>query len=233
LLRVALARVEAATPAAPAWLGDSERARWPALPAAARAPFLASRALARRLLAEASGVGFEHWSLSAEAGTAPVAACPAIDPRAALHVSLAHRLGHVAAAVGGPGLGPVGVDVECERPARSDPGERAELMLAPPELARWRALPPADREPALLQAWVAKEAWFKAQPAGAAPRDFRRVVALPCAPAHANVRLWSAPPLLVGACCSDPRALAAARCAGLEPSDALRASSWRVDVAAR
>ena len=228
MLRLAVARVTA-PPAGveasmPAWLGGSERQRWTQLESRARAPFAASRALLRELLQGATGVPAGAWDVSAQAGAAPVArAARELDASATIHVSLSHRLGWVAAAVADA---PVGVDIECERPPRSDPAERAALMLSPSERLAWEELAPGAREPALLALWTAKEAWFKASPPGAAPWDFRRVAVRASTPAQANVRRWSAPPLHVALCCADARALSDARCAGLAPDAAT--SSWFV-----
>ena len=228
MLRVAIAQVHdepvAGDDVAPAWMGDAERLRWTALSPAARRAFVASRALLRELLRGATGVPRDGWRVSAQAGTAPVASpLRAGLPEAALHVSLSHRLGWVAAAACDAA---VGVDIERARPARSDPAERAALMLSSAELPAWHALAPNERESALLTCWTAKEAWFKASPPGTAPWDFRRVAARACAPAQANVRAWAAPPLHVALCCADARALSDARCAGLAPDAAT--SSWFV-----
>jgi len=228
MLRLAVAPVTEAAPGGiagmPAWLGPSERQRWTQLAPAARAPFAASRALLRELLQAATGVPADAWEVSAQAGSAPAARATHGDAApAALHVSLSHRLGWVAAAVADV---PVGIDLECERPPRSDPAGRAALMLSPAERLAWDELAPDAREPALLARWTAKEAWFKACPPGAAPWDFRRVAARACACAQANVRTWSAAPWHVALCCADARALSGARCAGLAPDAAT--SSWFV-----
>ena len=230
MLRIAVARVPDAPAgsddAAAAWMGDSERRRLVQLAPAARREFVASRALLRGLLRAATGVPEAAWDVSAEPGLAPLARTTAPS---ALHVSLSHRLGWVAAAVGDA---PVGVDIECERPARSDVGERAALMLAPAELQDWHALPPEALERALLTRWTAKEAWFKACPPQVAPWDFRRVHARACAlaDARANVRTWRAAPVHVALCCDDRRALADARCEGLPPLD--DEAAWHVAAAA-
>jgi phosphopantetheinyl transferase len=232
MMRLAVARV--APPvgvgdvAMPSWLGGSERRRWAALSPAARHAFVASRALLRELLQSATAIPAEAWDVSAEAGVAPVARASAAAG-IVVHASLSHRLGWVAAAVADSA---VGVDVECDRPARSDPGERAALMLSPGELNAWRSLAAAAREDALLARWTAKEAWFKACPPDAAPWDFRRVHARACAfaDAGANVRTWRASPVHVALCCADPRAPAAARCDGL-PSAGDEAA-WHVAVVA-
>lgn len=228
-LRIAVARVDDASPvgdgAAPAWMGDAERRRWAQLPPAARREFAASRALLRALLRAATGVPDDGWDVSAGPGTAPVARVRG-GGDVAVHVSLSHRLGWVAAAVAGV---PVGVDLECERAARTNPAERAALMLSPAELAAWRASPPDDPEAALLARWTAKEAWFKAAPREPATWDFRRVEASvrASADANANARTWAAPPLHVAVCCADPRALAVAGCAGPLPA-VTRTSFWHV-----
>lgn len=232
MLRVAVARIPDSRAGgdepAPAWMGESERARWNGLPAAARREFAASRTLLRELLQAATGLADEAWVVSAEANSAPVAR--AVRGRAAaggINASLSHRLGWVAAAIC---EGSVGVDIECERPPRSDPRERAALMLSPAEFERWQALPGDELEAALLTAWTVKEAWFKASPPDAAPWDFRRVVACACDPERANVRAWTAASLHVAVCCDDAAALAAAACNGLDDA-AARTSFWRVERA--
>lgn len=227
MLRIAVGRVPAEPPAgnAPAGLGHDERRRWAALSCASRCEFAASRALLRDLLQAATGVRAEHWDVSARAGTAPLArADDTVEPGIALHVSLSHRLGWVAAAVAGV---PVGMDVECDRAPRSDPAERAALMLAPSELADWGVLAAEERESGLLARWTAKEAWFKASPPQAAAWDFRHVVASACSPAKANVRTWRSPPLHVAVCCADAQALASVVCEGL-PTAAIDCSFWHV-----
>lgn len=226
MLRLAVARAQdLAGAGAPAWLGEGERRRWDGLAPGSRDAFVASRRLLRTLLAAHTGVPGEGWDISADAGTAPVARSTAAKADApGVSASLSHRLGWVAAAIADTR---VGVDVECDRPARSEPAERAALMLAASELAAWRVLPAALREPALLARWTAKEAWFKASLPGAAPWDFRRVVARACEPAQANVRVWAAPPLHVALCCANAPELAAVECDGLAPG-ATTNSFWHV-----
>ncbi len=221
MLRIAIARVPAAAgQAMPAWFGESERRRWATLPPRSHAAFVASRALLRELLASATGVA--DWDVTAEAGVAPAAR--AAGHAGAIHASLSHRLGWVAAAVADTA---VGIDVECDRPARGDPHERAALMLAPEETAAWGAVAAADREHALLARWTAKEAWFKAQPPQSAPWDFRRVHARAgdARDARANVRAWRAPGVHVAVCC-EPAALADVGCDGM-PADSVE-SWWQV-----
>lgn len=215
MLRLAVARMASlpvADGAMPGWLGGSERRRWAGLPPAARGAFVTSRALLRDLLQEATGVPRAAWEVSADAGSAPRAW--ADGQGGEVRVSLSHRLGWVAAAVA---HAEVGIDIEVDRRARSDPAERAALMLAPGELALWSAEADGDREAALLARWTAKEAWFKARSPRIAPWDFRRVHAGPAvaADARANVRTWRASPVHLALCCGDADALAQARCAGL------------------
>ena len=229
MLRVRIAPVDplvaVAGEDAPAWLGASERGRWTTLAAARRREFLAARRLLRDLLAQATGQPGHRWQVSAEPGVAPVATL--VDGRAcpAPHVSIAHRLGWVAVAAGPADGGAIGVDIECERPTRGDPDERAALMLPAGELAHWRALADARRAPALMRAWVAREAWFKAR-GGAAAWDFRRIACDACAPARANVRIWEAGPMWVALCAGDAGALEAAPCDGWPAPPA--SSYWHV-----
>jgi phosphopantetheinyl transferase len=231
MLRVAVGRVHdapcAGAAGAPAWLGESEQRRWAGLSAASRSEFVASRALLRELLQQATGVPASSWDISAEAGVAPLARpFQAGAPVVAPSVSLSHRLGWVAAAVAGVGVR-VGVDMECDRAARSDPAERAALMLAPAEFPAWEGLAADQREPDLLARWTAKEAWYKASPPATAAWDFRQVVARACAPERANVRVWRSSPLHVAVSCADARALAEAQCDGL-PGAAAAGSFWHV-----
>jgi len=217
MLAMRLARIDALDVAAddgaaPAWLGESERGRWAALAGERRREFVAGRRLLRAVLAQATGIAPGQWDIAA-----PDAAAPRVRGPVPLHASVSHRLGWVAAAVSD---GAVGIDVEVARPGRGDPAGRAALMLAPGELAAWHALAADRRESALLAAWTAKEAWFKASAPGAAPWDFRRVRALASAPARANVRAWATGPLHVAVCSRDATALARLACEGLDPAAA-------------
>ncbi len=227
MLRLAVTRVTAPPvpggDPAPAWMGESERRRWANLPPAARRAFLASRALLRDLLESVEGVAAGCWDVSAEPGTAPILRS-AVATTMARHASLSHRLGWVAAAVSDQA---VGIDVECARPARTDPHERAALMLAPDEVPAWNALAPDLLEAALLTRWTAKEAWFKATPAQASVWDFRAVVARACAPERANVRVWVAPALHVAVCGDDALDLVRAECAGIDAASAT-STFWHV-----
>jgi phosphopantetheinyl transferase len=226
MLWISVARIEDLAVAdcaeVPPWMGSDERRRWADQSATGRREFVASRALLRRLLQASTGVPSEAWDISAVAGREPIVRGPT-DVRA----SLSHRLGWVAAAVSDT---LVGVDVECARPSRSDPQERAALTLAPEELPAWSALAPEVRESALLTRWTAKESWFKAAPSQDAAWDFRRVIARACAPARANVRTWVAAPLHVAVCSDQPRELAEVECEGLDPASCT-STFWHVALA--
>lgn len=214
---------------APAWMGSDELQRMADRPAASRREFVAGRALLRQLLQTATGVPAHEWLICGQAGAAPMPrrrSSP--EGEGDLGASVSHRLGWVAAAVA---HGPVGIDIECQRPPRTSASERAALMLTRSEHAIWRGLAKGQREGALLTAWTAKESWFKASPAGAALWDFRDVGARACAQEQANVRVWTSPPLYVAVCCADSAALSAARCDGL-PDAAAISSFWHVAPAA-
>ena len=233
-LRVWIARVpedDASLAAAPGWMSAGERQRWTALTDAGRRAFVASRRLLRDALAVATGLAADGWQVSAEAGSAPLASRLDSERGVAPRVSIAHCPGWVAVAVGADAGGAIGVDIECDRPSRSDPAERAALVMQGDELARWQALAADEREAALLRAWVAREAWFKAAGTGA-PWDFRRLVGEPCNAADANVRIWESGQVRVALCAHDAETLGAASCTGWPEAPGVRSSSWRVRVLA-
>ena len=233
-LRVWIARVfddDASHAGAPDWMSAGEQRRWTSLTGAGRRAFVASRRLLRDALAEATGLAADRWQVSAEAGSAPLASRLDSERDVAPQVSIAHCPGWVAVAVGGDDGGAIGVDIECDRPSRSDPADRAALVMQGAELARWQALAASEREAALLRAWVAREAWFKAAGAGA-PWDFRRLACEPCDAADANVRVWESGTLHVALCARDAGALAAASCGGWPQGSDVRSSTWRVRVPA-
>ena len=226
-----IAQNDVALAGAPTWMSAGERQRWMALTDVGRGAFAASRRLLRDALAAATGLAADGWQVSAEAGSAPLASRLDGERMIAPQVSIAHRLGWVAVAVGAADGGAIGVDIECDRPSRSDPSERAALVLPPGEFVRWQALDAGEHEAALLRAWVAREAWFKAAGAGA-QWDFRRLAAQPCDAADANVRLWESGPVRMALCARDAVALAGASCSGWPASADVRCSSWRVSVLA-
>ena len=233
-LRVWIARVlddNGSHAGAPGWMSAGEQQRWSSLTDAGRRAFVASRRLLRDALAEATGLPADGWQVSAEAGSAPLASRLDSERGVAPPISIAHCPGWVAVAVGADDGGAIGVDIECDRPSRSDPADRAPLVMQGEELVRWQALAASECEAALLRAWVAREAWFKAAGAGA-PWDFRRLVCEPCDAADANVRVWESGTLHVALCARDAGALAAASCVGWPQASDVRESSWRVSVLA-
>ncbi len=68
--------------------------------------------------------------------------------------------------------GPLGIDLELGKPNQTPDWARlmAGTIFSPPELARWRQLPELQRAAAVLDAWVAKEAVFKALGTGIGDR---------------------------------------------------------------
>lgn len=226
-----LARAGCGSNELPAMFGDAERERWRGLGSSGRAAFVASRWLMRSLLERMTGTAAGEWALSSVPGRAPTAHRHAEMARfvndAPPSISMSHRLGWVCAATG---RGALGVDIEVERPPRSDLAGRAALMLAADEWTQWHRLDPQERESALLICWTAKEAWFKASPPDTAPWDFRRVVARACAPAQANVRVWSAAPMHVAVCHSSTSKPSDASCEGFDPG-AVTSSFWHVERA--
>lgn len=106
--------------------------------------------------------------LRCDAGAVPLGRDAAGCPRLAgggLHTSLSHAGGCVAVAVAI--TGPVGVDIEPAARARVMP-EIAGRLCHPVDLATVGALPAGDRDHALLQLWVRKEACLKAAGTGLA-----------------------------------------------------------------
>lgn len=234
VLRVAIARAAddpGAVGSAPDWMCGEERQRWTTLRDAGRRAFVASRRLLRETLAEATGLAAEGWHVSAEPGVAPVASRLDLGRDAAPPISIAHRLGWVAVAVGTAGDGAIGVDIECDGVPSADLPERAALVMPRGELARWQALHAGERAPALMRAWVAREAWFKAAGAGA-PWDFRRLDCAPCDAGEANVRVWEAGSVRVALSASDAEALAAASCDGWPVQPGVDTSYWHVRAVA-
>lgn len=68
--------------------------------------------------------------------------------------------------------GPVGIDLEITKPTQTADwaGLMAGTILAEAELARWQQLPAVEAAAAVLDAWVAKEAIFKASGSGIGDR---------------------------------------------------------------
>jgi 4'-phosphopantetheinyl transferase len=180
--RIGIARVEAVLAQAPLdaarWLSASEQARFAQLRVEARrAHYLAGHWLVRALLARSFGGEADAWSLG-ERRSLP----PAVVDHDALRVSISHSGGWIAAAVADV---PIGIDLERR-------GRVLDAALEP-------LLRNADESPgsldadALLQRWVAKEAWLKRDHGSALPARLERLQ-LQAAPRDgADVRLDSHP----------------------------------------
>ncbi|WP_458766130.1 4'-phosphopantetheinyl transferase family protein [Cupriavidus basilensis] len=175
-------------PPARQWLGADEARRLDALRAGQRAAqFVAGRWIARQLLAQAYGGGWQDWTLSAAPDGPPLAIGPA-----SAFLSLSHSGDHVACAVG---LEPLGLDIERVLPRK---GLDA-LVLAVSNDAERAALPalrpggdPAAQREAFFQLWTLKEAWLKRGGGGLFQTMLGQAVAVsPAAtPASANACTW-------------------------------------------
>jgi 4'-phosphopantetheinyl transferase len=114
--------------------------------------FVAAHAATRRLLGWAAEVDPRALRIEADA-----LGKPQLPEHAQLHFSLSHCGGQALLALDGAA---VGVDIEAL--IQRDTEVLAAQILAPSELARWRALPQAYRVEALTEAWTRKEAALKA-----------------------------------------------------------------------
>lgn len=119
-------------------------------PATLRAAFLRRRLLLRQFVAALTGCPAAAVCVVTEQGRPRLG-----PPLEALSVSMAGREDWLALALAGS---PLGVDLEPVGGAQ----EPAWNVLSPGEQARLRALPAADRWPAFLALWTAKEAYLKA-----------------------------------------------------------------------
>jgi 4'-phosphopantetheinyl transferase len=156
---IALARVDLSGPLPPAeaLLDEPERERAARfLRPEPRRRFTLARAGLRRLMGAALGEDPRSLRFAEEQHGRPHLAGP---HDGALEFNLAHS-GELALIAFAP-AGPLGVDLEAERPI-----ERlealAEEVLGAAELDAWRALAPGERAAAFLVAWTRKEAVLKA-----------------------------------------------------------------------
>ena len=135
-------------PIDPVILTDEERGRWERLAEAAdRDAYLAAHCLVRQVAAELLG-GTGHLVLrqSCPRCTGADHGRPAIEGHPAIHVSLSHARGMVAAIAAGS---PCGIDVEAIGDIPDDVLTDTERTWAGRDLARRTRL------------WVRKEAWVK------------------------------------------------------------------------
>lgn len=162
-----------ATPRSEARLADElspgERSRAEGLGREQRARFTTGRSLLRRLLAERVGrpAASLEFDLRCHRCGGLHGKPRLADPAAPVAFSLSSTAGRVAVAI--TEGAPVGVDVQAVAEVR---GPRAATMatdlLTAVERDAWRALPEADRVPALAGWWTRKEAVLKATGEGLA-----------------------------------------------------------------
>jgi 4'-phosphopantetheinyl transferase len=142
------------------WMSDSERARFAGMRVEPRRlQYVAGHWLARVLLANAFGGNPDGWRLF-ERRSLP----PRVEGRDGLAVSISHSGDWIAAAVA---TVPVGIDIE-QRPRALDAS--IESLLLEDEEA-----PGSLDADALLQRWVAKEAWIKRAAGSALPSRLKQV----------------------------------------------------------
>lgn len=114
--------------------------------------FVASRGVARILLAERCGCSVDELEIRTDARGKPH-----LDHPHALAFNLSHSGDHCALAIGD--VAAVGVDIEIVPAAIRD---LVETVLSADEAIRFAAIPAADCPTAFIRAWVAKEAYLKA-----------------------------------------------------------------------
>ena len=158
------------------WLSESERARLDGLRHPARRDqYRAGHWLARGVLARARGGVPVQWRLLERKGLPP-----AVHGYEAVRVSISHAGDWVAVAVAEV---PIGIDLEL----------RARVLDAAlePLLRNADEAPGALDADALLQRWVAKEAWIKRDAGSALPARIERLHLREVPRAAADVRIDS------------------------------------------
>ncbi len=137
---------------------EKERAAKIKLDSVAR-EFVASRGIARELLAEACGCAPSELVLAVG-----FRGKPRIEqPSGPLGFNLSHSGGYCALALGN--YTRLGVDIE---QVRATVGDIAKNVFSSREAARYARFPAADQMRVFFRAWVAKEAYLKATGAGLA-----------------------------------------------------------------
>lgn len=143
------------------WMSDSEQARLAGIGfAGRRSQYLAGHWLTRVLLARAFGGTPASWRLRERKGLPPQVA----GHDASIRVSISHTSDWIAAAVATVA---VGIDLE-QRPRALDAS--IESLLRNGDEAAGSLDPDA-----LLQRWVAKEAWIKRNTESALPAQLKRL----------------------------------------------------------
>ncbi len=181
-LQLQVARIAEVLPRLPAetsaWLSPSELERLAGLRVPARRDqYLAGHWLAREQLAALAGGVATSWQLQERRSLPPAV----LGHEAALHLSLSHSGDWIAAAVADTALG---IDLEQRRP-RDALHRFEELLLAEGET------PGTLDNDALLQRWVAKEAWIKREHGSALPEQLAAIRLHHAEPTTADIRLWS------------------------------------------
>lgn len=178
-------RLVAAAGAPHGWLSAAEQERLAALAAPQRrAQFIASRWLARTLVAQALGGAPADWPLTATPGEPPAV----LDPRAAgRQLAISHSGDWVACACADA---PVGLDLEAPRRRRDIDGLAA-LCLTPAEQALLEPLDAPARESLFYLLWTVKEAWIKRERGAVAPGRLQQLEVARAQPGTAQARTWT------------------------------------------
>jgi 4'-phosphopantetheinyl transferase len=211
-LRVArIADVLAAMPADhAAWLAPSEALRLSGLHVSGRREqFLAGRWLARSLLAETRGGEPGHWPLQQRSNRPPAI----VGHESTLALSLSHSGDWIACALSDQAIG---IDLEARR--RREGLHSFEHLL----VAAGEVVGSLDND-ALLQRWVAKEAWIKRDHGSALPEQLAALALHRAEVDAADIQLYSTADFHLGVAC-----------AATEPwsldlgGDLLTRSAWQV-----
>ena len=157
------------------WLSDSEQARAATLRIDARRDhYLAGHWLVRELLSQAFGKTPSCWSLQERKGLPP----KVMNGDQEIQISISHSGDWIAVAVADVAIG---IDIE-QRPRQLDASLDALLLNAD-------EMPGSLDNDALLQRWVAKEAWLKAHAGTALPLQLKSLQLTPAALECAEVQI--------------------------------------------
>lgn len=159
------------------WLSDSEMERIVTLRIDARRNhYLAGHWLVRELLSQAFGKAPSCWSLQERKSLPP----KVIHGDQDIRISISHSGDWIAAAVADVAMG---IDIE-QRPRHLDASIEALLLNAD-------EMPGNLESDALLQRWVAKEAWLKAHAGAALPLQLKSMQLNPAPLECADVQIHS------------------------------------------
>lgn len=161
------------------WLSYSEQMRIAALRIDARRyHYLAGHWLVRELLSQAFGKTPSCWSLQERKSLPP----KVVNGDQEIQISISHSGDWIAVAVAVADVA-IGIDIE-QRPRQLDASLEA-LLLNEDEM------PGSLDNDALLQRWVAKEAWLKAHAGTALPEQLKRLQLTPAPLECADVQIHS------------------------------------------